>query len=430
MRISSLKAWFWETVIRKWLHQTNSCGITFNILILDYFFTQVAGIKNEEQSSSLLSMTSSTKFVNSNVRLKVTRKTFTTYRQKTINKYRLDLTFTDGVTFMKGVAFEEHAKTINNELVEEHEYLISDYKVMTSNTIPSYKEIHLFKSSNISLQDIAYIETPRVKVLTIQDVKHLKPINQLVVLNPVVVCAVSKVEKPKKKYLRKVLLKDETERIMFNIWYEENCKVKFEFKKGDTVQATFVEVGEFGGDIHLTHVGATKIIKEDKNMLELLIGENCEMFTDISLSIEQICQLPFRQETATLQEVPVMTFKKNQESDLVYRACSIIPSHGKLTQKANKMYCEKCATFLKGNRKVLLKAEIKDKSDKTTWITIFDQGAKVLLGNSYDNFLDCSHIERVSILKNIEHNDDLFFELSVKKDRFNNLIAKKVTIIE
>ncbi|CAG2244073.1 unnamed protein product [Mytilus edulis] len=216
---------------------------------------------------------------------------------------------------------------------------------------------------------------------------------------------------------------------MFQIWYEEDRKVKFEYKKGDTVKATFVEVGEFGGDIHLTHVGATKMVKEDTNMLELLIGENCEMFTDKPLSIEQICQLPFSQETATLNEVQVVTFKKIKSRIWCTEHAALFNHMVNLSEKRTNSIV-KMLHISKWQQKVLLNAEIKDKYDHRTWITIFDQCAKVILSKSYDTFLDCSHIERVSILKEIENNEDLYFDLKVKKDQCNKIIAKQVKIIE
>ncbi|XP_071150741.1 uncharacterized membrane protein-like isoform X2 [Mytilus edulis] len=396
----------------------------------------VAGVECTNRRSSILEMTASKRLVESSALLKIVSKSpLITYRQKEVIKYRLDLILTDGVTFIKGVAFERHAHVINEKISDGYVYRISNYRVKESNTVPAHKELSLYANSNIKvLKNINRIKSPPVKNFTIKEVKQFKPIKQLVHLNPVIVSAVSEIEKPKIKHLRKVLLKDYTEKVVLNVWYDEDTRhVKFEHKRGDSVQATFVEVGEFVEEIHLTIVGTTKMIKqEDKQMKKLLKNENRNIFVDKTMSIKEIFELPYSQDTATINDVQVLTFKKERESEFVYRSCSIDSSHGKLIPKGRKKYCKKCGEYLKGEKKVELNAEIKDTSDSRTWIKIFDQSAKAILGNSYNTFLDCSDKERVSILKKIERNDALYFgfKVSVKKDKCNyKIIAKQVEII-
>lgn len=394
--------------------------------------SQVAGVKRNHTCSSLSKIGPSKFVVKSSILLKVESAALVTYRKKKMSKYRLDLILSDGVTFIKGVAFEHSAQTIKDKLSVGRVYEISKYKVKQANVVPSHTELHLFDYSKISLKDNKKMTDIQVQEFAINDLKHLKPINQLACLNKAVVIAVSEIqEKKPRKYLRTVLLKDYTEKVMLQIWYEEEeKKVKFEFKARDVVKAKFVKVGAFGNEIHLTLVSTTELVKqEDKRMAKkLLKGENLDIFTNKTMSIKEIKELQYSHETVTVEGVQLVSFRKEQESDLVYETCSIVPSHGKLIPKGDKLYCKNCAKCVSGQKMVQLHAEVVDDSEKSEWVAIFNQWSKVILGGQYATFINCSHFERVQILKNIEEDENLcyVFEVTVKKGKFTNITAKNI----
>ncbi|CAG2194972.1 unnamed protein product [Mytilus edulis] len=162
---------------------------------------------------------------------------------------------------------------------------------------------------------------------------------------------------------------------------------------------------------------------------KLLKGENLDIFTNKTMSIKEIKDLKYSQEMATVVGVQLMCFRKDQEFDLVYDTCSIVPSHGKLIAKADQLFCKTCVKIVSGQKMVQLKAEVKDDSEKCMWVSIFNQCSKVILEGQYATFIKCSHFERVQILKNIEEDESLnyVFEVNVKKGKFTNVIAKSIT---
>lgn len=154
---------------------------------------------------------------------------------------RLSILFYDGNTIMRGVAFGDAARKFENRLKEGHTYTFRNHKIEVSDKYYDNTKYRIQLRENTIIKRIkpGYAVVPNVKGMKILEINQSYK-NLLVSTSKVRIDKIGELFKPAKKFLREVLISDETGEMRVLMWsYKE---IQFPHSVGDYVILKYMTV--------------------------------------------------------------------------------------------------------------------------------------------------------------------------------------------
>ncbi|XP_071169502.1 uncharacterized protein [Mytilus edulis] len=328
---------------------------------------------------------------------------------RNFRKPRIALLLSTGSDYIKASAFGDHADFIDKNMDHDMVYRISGYQLKTSD-YSNNLELTLYKTTEIAVvsrnESLNQVKT---KFRT-DDIKQKRHVKKIRTVGPVVVTSVGPTRRPWNNYLKEVMLKDHNGRIIMNMWRSDN-KIPFAFRRGDVLDLENVEVGMFksysGIGYHLTGGDVAKfILIPGYDMQDLLQDEDEHFLTPITMKVNDLKDMRDYKHLVYLNFVRIEVFVKDSQKQKIFKHCDIDETHGRLSEKESRWYCDECEEYTEGINKVKLTAEVVDAHDrsiKSLWVNLYDKSVQTVLGDCYAAFIQTENEKRrASILKKCE----------------------------
>ncbi|CAC5415539.1 unnamed protein product [Mytilus coruscus] len=355
---------------------------------------------------------------------------------RNIRKPRIALLLSTGSEYIKASAFGDHADFIDKNMENDMVYRISGYQSKTSD-YSNNLELTLYQTTEIAVVSRTEIPNQVKRNFRIDDIMQKRHVKKLRTIGPVVVTSVGPTRRPWNNYLKEVMLKDHNGRIIMNMWRSDN-KIPFAYRRGDVLDLQNVEVGMFksysGIAYHLTGGDVAKFIQiPGYDMEDLLQDEDEHFLTPITMKVNDLKDMKQYKHLVYINFVRIEVFVKDSQKQKIFKHCDIDETHGRLSEKEARWYCDECEEYTEGINKVKLTAEVVDAHDhcqKSLWVNLYDKSVQTILGDSYTAFIQTENEKKIaSILKKCELQNRIY-RLELKYDpKYSTQSVKKLTVI-
>ncbi|XP_052081090.1 uncharacterized protein LOC127719075 isoform X2 [Mytilus californianus] len=351
-------------------------------------------------------------------------------------KPRIALLLSTGSEYIKASAFGDHADFIDKNMENDMVYRISGYQLKTSD-YSNNLELTLYQTTKIEVVSRAEIPKQVKRNFRIDDIKQKRYVRKLRTIGPVVVTSVGPTRRPWNNYLKEVMLKDHNGRIIMNMWRSDN-KIPFAYRRGDVLVLQNVEVGMFksysGIVYHLTGGDVVKFIQiPGYDMQDLLHDEDEHFLTPITMKVNDLKDMKEYKHLVYINFVKIEVFVKDSNTQKIFKHCDVVETHGSLSEKEGRWFCDECEEYTDGENKAKLTAEVVDAHDhskNSLWVNLYDKSVQTVLGDSYTAFIQTENEKkRASILKKCELKNRVY-RLELKYDpKYSTQSVKKLTVI-
>ena len=361
------------------------------------------------------------------------KKTLSEYGKK-ITKKRIEMLLCDSNNCIEAFAKGDTSTKVNNILEKDRVYKISNYKI--ENITDSFMRIEFTDLTQFIVSDDETISYNNlVAKINISEVRDRCRAKENISLHPVIITSIGPTRQPLNKFLKEIMLKDDSGKVIMQIWSKEN-DIDFQFSRGDVVDLYNVIVGKFNANspkpqfFVIYNRDNSEIISSPlearKGMERLLENEDPGEMKPIEMTVQELSGLEVEKHLVIVT-AGIEYFVKDEKQMFFVMNCDKVVNHGYLEQKEEKWYCKECGEYRDGKQMLELKAAIADDSNVTVRIILYNEAIKVVLGKTnYDEFLTCDRDKRIQILKAVQRQHiDYTFEINHAEFNFVKKVSMK-----
>lgn len=340
---------------------------------------------------------------------------------KRITKKRIEMLLCDRNNCIEAFTKGDTSTSVDKTLEKDKVYEISNYKI--DDITDSFMRIEFIDLTQFIVSDdetISYNNlVAKINILEVRDRCRAKG---HISLHPVIITSIGPTRQPLNKFLKEIMLKDDSGKVIMQIWSKEN-DIDFQFSHGDVVDLYNVIVGKLNANSPKPEFSViynkdnSEIISSPlearKRMERLLKHEDPDELKPIEMTVQELSSLEVEKHLVIVT-AGIENFAKNEKQTFFVMNCDEVVTHGYLEQQGEKWYCKECGEYRIGKQMLELKATIADDSYKTVLIILYNEASKVVLGKTdYDDFLTYDSDKRIRILKGVQRQDkDYTFEIN------------------
>jgi hypothetical protein len=354
------------------------------------------------------------------ITVRVMKKTLLEHGKK-IMKKRIEMLLCDSNNCIEAFAIGDTSTKVDNTLEKDRVYEIANYKI--ENITDSFMRIKFTDLTQFIVSDDEIISYNNlVAKINISEVRDRCRAKENISLHPVIITSIGPTRQPLNKFLKEIMLKDDSGKVIMVIWSKEN-DIDFQFSRGDVVDLYNVIVGKFNGNspkpqfsVAYNKVNSeiiSSLLEVRKGMERLLKNEDPDEMKPIVMTVEELSSLEVEKHLVIVT-AGIEDFAKYEKQMFFVKNCDKVVYHGYLKQEEEKWYCKECGEYRDGKQMLELKATIADDSNVPVRIILFNEASKVVLGKTnYDEFLTCDKYKQIQILKAVQRQHiDYTFEIN------------------
>ena len=369
------------------------------------------------------------------ITVRVMKKTLLEYGKKIIKK-RIEMLLCDSNNCIEAFAIGDTSTNVDNTLKKDRVYQIANYKI--KNITNSFMRIEFTDLTQFSVSDDEIISYNNlVAKINISKVRDRCQDKEHILLHPVIITSIGPTRQPLNKFLKEIMLKDDSGKVIMVIWSKEN-DIDFQFSRGDVVGLYNVIVGKFIGNspkpefsIAYNKVNSEIIsspLEVRKGMERLLENEDPDEMKPIVMTVKELSNLKVEKHLVIVT-AGIEHFANYEKQMFFVKNCDKVENHGYLKQEEEKWYCKECGEYRDGKQMLELKATIADDSNVPVRIILYNAAIKVVLKTHHDEFLTCDKYKQIQILKTVQRQHiDYTFEINHAEFNYvNKTVIKNET---
>jgi ribosomal protein L37AE/L43A len=367
------------------------------------------------------------------ITVRVMKKTLSECGKKITIK-RIEMLLCDSNNCIEAFAKGDTSTKVDNTLEKDRVYEIANYEI--KNITDSFMRIEFTDLTQFIVSDDETISYNNlVAKINISEVRDRWRAKENISLHPVIITSIGPTRQPLNKFLKEIMLKDDSGKVIMQIWSKEN-DIDFQFSQGDVVDLYNVIVGKFNANYPKPQLFViynrdnSEIISSPLEakigMERLLENEDPGEMKPIEMTVQELSGLEVEKHLVIVT-AGIEHFAKDEKQMFFVMNCDEVVNHGYLEQEEEKWYCKECGKYRVGKQMLELKATIADDSKVTVQIILYNEAIKVVLGKTnYDDFLTCDRDKRIQILKAVQRQHiDYTFEINHAEFNFVKKVSMK-----
>jgi len=232
------------------------------------------------------------------ITVRVMKKTLLEYGKK-IKKKRIEMLLCDSNNCIEAFAKGDTSTSVDNTLEKDKVYKISNYTI--ENSTDSFMRIEFTDLTEFIVSDDENISCNNlVAKINISEVIDRYRAKEHISLRPVIITSIGPTRQPLYKFLKEIMLKDDSGKVIMEIWSAEN-DIDFQFSRGDVVDLYNVIVGKFNANSCKPQFSVkynkdnSEIISSPlearKGMERLLENEDPDEMKPIEMTVQELSDL-------------------------------------------------------------------------------------------------------------------------------------------
>ena len=235
------------------------------------------------------------------ITVRVMKKTLLEYGKR-IKKKRIEMLLCDSNNCIEAFAKGDTSTKVDKTLEKDKVYKISNYKIdATCITDYSLMRIEFTDLTEFIVSDDENISCNNlVAKINISEVIDRYRAKEHISLRPVIITSIGPTRQPLYKFLKEIMLKDDSGKVIMKIWSKEN-DIDFQFSHGDVVDLYNVIVGKFNANSPkpefsvIYYKDNSEIISSPlearKGMERLLENEDPDEMKPIEMTVQELSDL-------------------------------------------------------------------------------------------------------------------------------------------